>query len=128
MAELSNCPTCGAPLPAHREKGGVTCVFCGNFIALDRLNNDPTSGKSSVPEDAVRLPEPEAELPEVLREPAWTPPTEPIFQPEFSTPQKTTRNRPRWVTALIIAGVAICLSCVCLVVVLTQIRWENLNF
>ncbi len=53
MAALTNCPSCGAPLPNHTSGQTVTCSFCGIHLTPEALGEKPApppeSGQNAPP-------------------------------------------------------------------------------
>ena len=47
----NSCPGCGAPLPPANGDGAVTCVYCGQHLAVKAIPGK----KKAIPETEVRI-------------------------------------------------------------------------
>ncbi len=112
----TSCPACGAPMPSRSVSGVYACLYCGTRVNIEG---------QPVPEPETPVePEPEANLPEILRsgETGETPeaPTnvreaiETLNEiPEArETVQTVVSTGKRWLVIALLASVGLCVLCV----------------
>lgn len=116
----THCPACGAPMPSRSVSGVYTCLYCGTRVNIE--------GQAVSEPEIPAEPDPEANLPEILRTSGddETPeaPTnvreaiETLNEiPEArETVQNVVSTGKRWLMIALLASVGLCVLCVGLVI------------
>jgi len=122
MPKFSQCPACGAPMPARWGPRGVACEYCGTF--LNRAVLDPQLPHQDLPDEPLEFipptPIPSPRFPENLS-PTLPKSSSFQFNPETLRrilPKRARRFGRRLIVGIVLVVLVACLSCLCLVIVL----------